>query len=110
MLKNTTGSAQRMITQKTMKRRVPSVMATPPSKIELGGVSFWQAIAFAGIGYMVGEGISVAVNRKRGRRLKLVASGGVFLTYVVSIMTGVTPSTSMFLGLIVGFYVAIKRF
>ncbi len=76
----------------------------------IGGVSFWQAIAFAGIGYMVGEGISVAVNRKRGRRLKLVASGGVFLAYVVSIMTGVTPSTSMFLGLIVGFYVAIKRF
>ena len=80
----------------------------------LGGVSFWQAIAFAGIGYMVGEGISVAVNRKRGRRLKLVASGGVFLAYVVSIWllsgSGVGPSSSLFLGLIVGFYVALKRF
>ena len=80
----------------------------------LGGVSFWQAIAFAGIGYMVGEGVSVAVNRKRGRGLKLVASGGVFLAYVMSIwlLSGseVGPSSSLFLGLIVGFYVAIRRF
>ncbi len=80
----------------------------------LGGVSFWQAIAFAGIGYMVGEGVSVAVNRKRGRGLKLVASGGVFLAYVVSIWllsrSGVWPSPSLFLGLIVGFYAALRRF
>lgn len=76
----------------------------------LGGVSFWQAIAFAGIGYMVGEGVSVAANRKRGPRLKVAAAGGVFFAYVVSISSGVAPSLSMFLGLIVGFYVAIKRF
>ncbi len=80
----------------------------------LSGVSFWQAIAFAGIGYMVGEGVSVAVNRKRGRGLKLVASGGVFLAYIVSIwllsLSGVGPANSLFLGLIVGFYVAIRRF
>ena len=80
----------------------------------LGSVPFWQAIAFAGIGYMVGEGVSVAVNRKRGRGLKLVASGGVFLAYVVSIwllsLSGVGPSGSLFLGLIVGTYVAIRRF
>ncbi len=80
----------------------------------LGGVAFWQAIAFAGIGYMVGEGVSFAVNRKRGRNLKLVASAGVFLAYVVSIwllsLSGVGPSSSLFLGLIVGFYVAIRRF
>ncbi len=80
----------------------------------LGGAAFWQAIAFAGIGYMVGEGVSVAVNRKRGRNLKLVASGGVFLAYIVSIWllsrSGIGPSTSLFLGLIVGFYVAVRRF
>ena len=80
----------------------------------LGGVSFWQAIAFAGIGYMIGEGVSIAVNRKRGRNLKLVASAGVFLAYVVSIwllsLSGVGPSSSLFLGLIVGFYIAIRRF
>ena len=80
----------------------------------LGGVAFWQAIAFAGIGYVIGEGVSVAVNRKRGRGLKLVASGGVFLAYVVSIWllarSGAAPSGSLFLGLIVGFYVAIRRF
>ncbi len=76
----------------------------------LGGVAFWQAIAFAGIGYMVGEGVSVAVNRKRGRGLKLVAAGGVFLAYAVGIWLGVLPTLSLFLGLIVGFYVAIRRF
>ena len=76
----------------------------------LGGVAFWQAIAFAGIGYMVGEGVSVAVNRKRGRSLKLVASGGVFLAFVVSTMSGVTPTGSLYLGLIVAIYVAIRRF
>ncbi len=80
----------------------------------LGGVAYWQAIAFAGIGYVIGEGVSLAVNRKRGRGLKLVASGGVFLAYVVSIWllsrSGVGPSGSLLLGLIVGFYVAIRRF
>ncbi len=80
----------------------------------LGGVAFWQAIAFVGIGYMIGEGVSVAVNRKRGRNLKLVASAGVFLAYVVSIwllsQSGVGPAPSLFLGLIVGLYVTIRRF
>ncbi len=76
----------------------------------LGGLAFWQAIALAGIGYVVGEGVSVAVNRKRGRGLKLVAAGGVFLAYAVGIWLGVLPTRSLFLGLIVGFYVAIRRF
>ncbi len=79
----------------------------------LGG-AFWQAIAFAGIGYMVGGGVSIAVNRKRGRGLKLVSSGGVFLAFVVSIwllsLSGGGPSGSLYLGLIVGSYVAISRF
>ncbi len=90
-----------------------------------GGVIFWLlslllgglalAIAFAGIGYVIGEGVSLAVNRKRGRGLKLVVSGGVFLAYVVSIWllssrSGVGPAPSLFLGLIVGFYAAIRRF
>ena len=73
-------------------------------------MSFWQAIALAGIGYMIGEGVSVAVNRKRGRGLKLVASGGVFLAYAMGIFLGVLPTTSLLLGLIVGFYIAIRRF
>lgn len=83
-------------------------------RLLLGGVPYWQAIALAGIGYAVGEGVSVAVNRKRGRGLKLVAASGVFLAWVVIIYllsgSGVRPSNSLLLGLIVGTYVAIRRF
>ena len=32
-------------------------------------------VAIVGVGYLVGEGISAAVNRKRGRSLKFVAAG-----------------------------------
>ena len=45
--------------------------------------------AMAGYGYLVGEVISVATNRKRGRALQLVAAGGVLVSQVVVLLTGI---------------------
>ena len=48
----------------------------------LGGyLSFFIAL---GVGYVMGETVSLSVNRKRGRDLQVVAAVGVFLAYLVS--------------------------
>ena len=49
--------------------------------IPLGGF-FWFLIAL-GIGYAVGEIISLAVNRKRGRGLQVIAGVSIVVCYVV---------------------------
>jgi uncharacterized membrane protein len=41
-------------------------------------------IAAIGIGYLIGEGISVAVNRKRGRYLQFIAGASMGASYVVA--------------------------
>ncbi|MFC1962257.1 hypothetical protein ACFLWN_04380 [Chloroflexota bacterium] len=41
----------------------------------------------AGAGYAIGEGISLAVNRKRGRGLATIAGATVMVSYLVSIFT-----------------------
>ena len=78
----------------------------------LGGIPFWEAIAFAGIGYAIGEGVSLSVNRKRGGKLKLVASSGVLVAYVVSTLpfAGTAVGPVGLLGLVIAFYVSIRRF
>lgn len=78
----------------------------------LGNLPFWEAIAFAGIGYAVGEGVSLSVNRKRGGKLKLVASFGVFVAYVLSSLpfADTAAGPSVLLGLIIAIYVSIRRF
>ena len=49
--------------------------------IPLGGF-FWFIIAL-GIGYAIGESISLSVNRKRGRGLQLIAGLSMVVSYVV---------------------------
>jgi hypothetical protein len=46
-----------------------------------------------GVGYVIGEVVGLSVNRKRGRGLAMVASLGVVISYVVSIMllSGMLP-------------------
>ena len=68
-------------------------------------------IAFVAVGYLVGEGTSLSVNRKRGRGLKLVASGGVFAAFMVLIFFGIAGPlffTSLYgvLAFSVAFYLA----
>ena len=46
-----------------------------------------SSIVILGVGYLAGEGISLAVNRKRGRALKFVAAGSVLIAvFTVSII------------------------
>lgn len=72
-------------------------------------------VAFVGVGYLVGEGTSLSVNRKMGSNLKLVAAGGMFAAFVVSIFFGIAGPL-FFTGLYgvlafgVAFYLAIKPF
>ena len=65
-------------------------------------------VALVGIGYLVGEGISKAVNRKRSRGLQYIAGGSVFLTYLLA--SGfVVGSLYGLLALGVAVYVAVSR-
>ncbi|MCH7787213.1 MAG: hypothetical protein IIC22_06860 [Chloroflexi bacterium] len=72
-------------------------------------------VAFVAVGYLVGEGTSLSVNRKRGRGLKLVAGGGMFAAFMVSVSFGIAgplffTSLSGVLAFGVAFYLAIKPF
>ncbi len=46
---------------------------------------FLNLLLGAGVGYVIGEVVSLAVNRKRGRGLVAVAGAGVVISYLVSI-------------------------
>lgn len=50
--------------------------------IPYGG--FFLLIVSAAIGYAIGEVISISVNRKRGRGLRVIAGVGMAIAYVVS--------------------------
>ena len=69
-------------------------------------------VAIVGVGYLVGEGISAAVNRKRGRSLKFVAAGATLLAYsIISVFNPV--ATFSLYGLLAGglaLYAATSRF
>ena len=51
---------------------------------ELFRLPFLPWVATIGIGYLIGEGISVAVNRKRGRFLQCIAGASMGLSYGVA--------------------------
>ena len=69
-------------------------------------------VAIVGVGYIIGEGISAAVNRKRGRALKFVAGGATLLAYsIVSVsVPGVALSIFGLLAGALAVYTAINRF
>ena len=69
-------------------------------------------LAMVGVAYLVGEAVSLATNRKRGRTLKLVAAGSVLIVYVVfsNIFGAAMVSFYGFLAAAAAFYVAITRF
>ena len=47
-----------------------------------------ESFLVLGMGYLIGEGISVVVNRKRGRSLKYVAAGGVLVSFAILLVAG----------------------
>ena len=52
--------------------------------VELLPIPLLPWIATIGIGFLIGEGVNVAVNRKRGRSLQYIAGGCMVLSYVVA--------------------------
>ena len=77
----------------------------------LFAVPFLGLAALVAVGYFIGEGISAAVNQKRGRRLKYVAGGSVLLAYsiiFIGFVSGITIWGLLAAG--VAFYVAMNRF
>lgn len=76
---------------------------------------FFSLILAAGIGYAIGEVISLAVNRKRGTWLAVTGGAAVLIAYAVNILTLGTPPFTLFplifdtLGVIIGVYMAANR-
>ena len=70
----------------------------------------WWALV-GGLGYVVGEGISIAANRKRGRKLKFVAAGAVLVAVTgITVFTEVTNDLFGLLASGIAFYIAVNRF
>ena len=82
---------------------------------DLFRIPFLPWIAVIGIGYVIGEGISASVNRKRGRYLQYIAGASVVLSYVVAglvsplVFVFTFPSIFFLLMLGVGAYMAASR-
>ena len=91
----------------------------------IGGIVWWVVGIFlrffllnfllaAGIGYAIGEMISLSVNRKRGTGLATVAGIAVIISYLVNILGGGFPFglSSILLALLalaLGIFVAVTR-
>ena len=77
----------------------------------LYSAGFLDVVAMVGGGYLVGGGTSAAVNRKRGRSLKLVAAAGVLLaTFIMAPVVAAHFSLFALVGSFLAFYIAINRF
>jgi len=76
---------------------------------------FLNLLLGAGVGYAIGEVVSLSVNRKRGRGLAAVAGTGVVISYLVSTLLLLGLPSGMFhiiidiLSLVLGIFVAVTR-
>ena len=93
-----------------------AVLAIVGSAIVIASYRFFVPIPLlwaliGGLGYVVGEGISIAANRKRGQRLKFVAAGAMFVAVTaITFTTGLTFSLFGLLASGFAFYIAVNRF
>ena len=72
---------------------------------------FISAILIAALGYGIGESISLATNRKRGTRLKLVSGVCMLLGFtIITWATGVTLVPINLIAGAIGFYLALMKF
>ena len=84
---------------------------------EILRIPFLPWIATIGVGYLIGEGISASVNRKRGRDLQYIAGACMALSYVVAgfvsppVFLFLFPSPNLFflLILVIAIFVAAGR-
>ena len=76
------------------------------------GVPFLPWLVAIGVGYFVGEAVSLASNRKRGTGLAVTAGASVALAVIVAmILVGWTIVTSIFflLSVALAIYIAVSR-
>ncbi len=74
-------------------------------------IPYLPAILVAALGYGIGEAISLATNRKRGMRLKLVSGVCMLVGFtLITWATGVTLAPVNLVAGAVGFYLALNRF
>ena len=66
-------------------------------------------IAFAGLGFMIGESTGIATNRKRGRTLQYIAGGGVAVAFLTFTLIVGSVVTSALLGAGIGVFLALSR-
>ena len=72
---------------------------------------FVSTILIAAMGYGIGESISIATNRKRGTRLKLVSGVCMLLGFtIITWATGVTLAPINLIAGAIGFYLALMKF
>ena len=74
----------------------------------LGFDLFSLAIVAAGLGFIVGEGVGAAANRKRGRTLQYAAVGGVLISYAIVFAARWSGSLDL-LAIGISLYVAYLR-
>jgi len=71
-------------------------------------IPFGTMIALGGFGYLLGEGISRATNRKRGRPLVIVAVASILIAFgIIYYFTGL--GLSMLFGIGASIYLAVTR-
>ena len=76
---------------------------------------FINLLLGAGVGYVIGEVVGLAVNRKRGRGLAAVAGVGVAISYLVSILLffslpfGIFPVLLALASVALGIFIAVTR-
>ena len=81
----------------------------------LHSVPYLPWVVVLGIGFLIGEGISASVNRKRGRLLQYIAAAGVVTSYVVAglvspwVFAFTFPDIFFLLSIGVGAYIAASR-
>ena len=72
---------------------------------------FIPAILIGALGYGIGEAISLATNRKRGTRLKLVSGVCMLIGFtMIAFLTGVTLAPINLIAGAVGFYLSFMKF
>ena len=82
---------------------------------EIIRVPFLPWVVTVGVGYLIGEGISASVNRKRGRDLQYIAGACMALSYVVAgfvsplVFVFTFPNLFFLLILVIAIFVAASR-
>ena len=82
---------------------------TPPELQRIAAVA--PPVILAGFGYLIGEAVSRAVNRKRGTKLKILACFCMFVAFTLAtLLTGAGYVTINLIAGLIGFYLAINKF